>query len=239
MFERIEPRDTAVDRCAHRLRRAILGGELEPGEKLPAERRLAEQFGVNRVTVRGALAQLATHQLLRVRQGSGYVVRDFREAGGPDLIAALAELASGDELATMAADLLFVRRQLARGVLERLATLPVVDTEPVSRAIAKFAEVVASRAGVGELAQADLAIVAALLDITKSPVLRLCMNPVQRVLMALRPLREAIYAEPEGNVLGWQALLAWLETRDEGAIPVVLEALAERDRHTVSTLAAS
>src|SRR5690606_17342196 len=98
LFEPIAPRESAVETCARTLRRAIIEGKIPVGSRLPPERKLAESFGVNRVTVRGALAQLATSRLLSVRQGSGYVVRDFREEGGPDLIAGLAELAAGKQL---------------------------------------------------------------------------------------------------------------------------------------------
>ena len=41
-----------------RLRAAILAGDLAPGEALPAERALAERFGVNRHAVREALKRL-------------------------------------------------------------------------------------------------------------------------------------------------------------------------------------
>lgn len=45
-----------------------------PGGKLPAEGRLAERFGVNRHTVRRALAALAERGLVRAVQGSGTYV---------------------------------------------------------------------------------------------------------------------------------------------------------------------
>jgi DNA-binding FadR family transcriptional regulator len=236
MFERIQPRESAVDTCARALRRAIMGGDLSPGERLPPERKLAESFGVNRVTVRGALAQLANSRLVSVRQGSGYVVRDFRLEGGPDLIAGLAELASGKELATIAGDLLFVRRHLARAVLTRLADKRSVKKQAIAEAVGAFAEAVARNADVDELARADLAIVRALLDATGSPVLRLCMNPVQQVLARLPRLREAIYGEPEGNLIGWRALLAWLDLRDLGILDVIVQELENRDEATVAKL---
>ena len=85
--EPLPPRSSAVDACADALRRAIVGGDLAVGARLPPERTLAGQFGINRVTVRSALARLARERLLTVRQGSGYVVQDYRRHAGPDLIA--------------------------------------------------------------------------------------------------------------------------------------------------------
>ena len=47
------------------LRDAILGGRFSPGDKLPPETRLAEQFGVSRPTIREALGSLVTAGLIR------------------------------------------------------------------------------------------------------------------------------------------------------------------------------
>lgn len=53
------------------LRQAILEGAYAHGEKLPAERQLAEAFGASRTTVRIALSQLEEERLLVRRVGSG------------------------------------------------------------------------------------------------------------------------------------------------------------------------
>jgi DNA-binding FadR family transcriptional regulator len=53
------------------LRQAILEGAYAHGEKLPAERQLAEAFGASRTTVRIALGQLEEERLLVRRVGSG------------------------------------------------------------------------------------------------------------------------------------------------------------------------
>lgn len=54
----------------------IKEGELGPGNRLPTEQELAEQFGVNRHTVRRALSLLAEKELIRTEQGSGSYVRE-------------------------------------------------------------------------------------------------------------------------------------------------------------------
>jgi DNA-binding FadR family transcriptional regulator len=55
---------------ADQIRRAILGGKLTEGERLPPERELAEQFGVSRVSVRDALRALEAMGLIEVRVGA-------------------------------------------------------------------------------------------------------------------------------------------------------------------------
>jgi DNA-binding FadR family transcriptional regulator len=52
------------------LRTRIVRGELKPGEKLPSEAKLMEQFGVSRPTLREAFRILETEALISVRRGS-------------------------------------------------------------------------------------------------------------------------------------------------------------------------
>lgn len=54
----------------------ILRGILRPGERLPAERDLAEKLGVSRPSLREALAQLQKSGLLAARAGAGVFVAD-------------------------------------------------------------------------------------------------------------------------------------------------------------------
>lgn len=56
---------------ARRLLDYFLSGEVEPGMRIPSERRLAESLGVGRSLVREALKSLHVLGLLEVRQGDG------------------------------------------------------------------------------------------------------------------------------------------------------------------------
>ncbi len=56
---------------ARQLRQAILDGEYAPGERLPIERELSEQFGVSRSAIRQALLILSHQGLVKVRSGAG------------------------------------------------------------------------------------------------------------------------------------------------------------------------
>ena len=70
-------RDSFWTRIATELADAIGSGIYAPGERLPSEHALAEQFGVNRHTIRRSLASLCSQGLVRITQGSGTYVEDF------------------------------------------------------------------------------------------------------------------------------------------------------------------
>ena len=61
-------------RIADAIRLDIVGGKLLRGDKLPGELALAARFGVNRHTVRHALAALASEGVVKAEQGRGTFV---------------------------------------------------------------------------------------------------------------------------------------------------------------------
>ena len=53
----------------------LISGEWRPGDKLPSETALAEQFGISRITVRQALQRLSALNLIETRLGEGSFVK--------------------------------------------------------------------------------------------------------------------------------------------------------------------
>ena len=68
------------DDISLQLQRKIISGEFPEGMKLPPERDLARQLGVNRTTIREAIRDLEQMGLLQVRQGDGIYVKDYLES---------------------------------------------------------------------------------------------------------------------------------------------------------------
>jgi GntR family transcriptional regulator len=62
------------ERVRQSIAQTLTDGTLSPGDKLPSESRLAEEFGVNRLTVRRAIEELARAGAVESRQGSGTFV---------------------------------------------------------------------------------------------------------------------------------------------------------------------
>ncbi|BEL06699.1 GntR family transcriptional regulator [Actinoplanes sichuanensis] len=65
----------AYQRIAATYRTRIASGELRPGDQLPTEHTIADQFGVARQTVRTGLSLLVTEGLIVARRPHGYFVR--------------------------------------------------------------------------------------------------------------------------------------------------------------------
>ncbi len=73
-FHALAPVARLSDRVADALAAEVRTGGLSPGDRLPTEARLAEQFGVSRTVVREAVSRLKSLGLVQSRQGSGVYV---------------------------------------------------------------------------------------------------------------------------------------------------------------------
>ncbi|MDP5325629.1 MAG: GntR family transcriptional regulator [Litorivicinaceae bacterium] len=66
----------AADAIMDQVERLILEGKVRPGQKLPSERALAEEFDVSRPTVREAIQKLEARGLVQRRHGGGTFVAE-------------------------------------------------------------------------------------------------------------------------------------------------------------------
>jgi GntR family transcriptional regulator, transcriptional repressor for pyruvate dehydrogenase complex len=120
------------EEVAARIRSLIASGELGPGQALPSERKLAEQFRVGRTVVREAIRQLEVSGLVESRHGGGNYVR---EVTVEHLVAPIATVLNGmvhlrEELVD--ARLLF-EPQMARAVAARATSEDLRGLEDIIR----------------------------------------------------------------------------------------------------------
>lgn len=81
-----------IDGAVAAIQQLITDGTLRPGDKLPIERKLADQLGVSRNSVREAVRALTTMRVLRTRQGDGTYVTSLDPALLLDTIGFVADL---------------------------------------------------------------------------------------------------------------------------------------------------
>ncbi|WP_422025163.1 FCD domain-containing protein [Roseovarius sp.] len=132
-FHRVTPEklSTAVTRQVEKL---ILRGILRPGERLPAERELADRLGVSRPSLREAIGELQEKGLLKTRAGAGIYVADVLGSAFSD---ALIQLFSEHDEAVF--DYIAFRRDLEGLAAERAARLASdTDLKVVGEVFAKM-----------------------------------------------------------------------------------------------------
>jgi len=169
----------------------ILGGSYEPGEKLPTQRALAAELGVNMAPVREAVKRLEQLELVEVRHGDAMRVRDWREHGGLDVVGHVLFRAGGLDGDTLAA--LLEARRLMLSECARLAAIRR------SAGQAKRLVEVAGRlgeAGDDAAAQAlDFAFMTELVEAAGNVVFVLILNSIRRLYFDHAELFAGIVAE--------------------------------------------
>lgn len=75
-YKKIE-RTSVPDQIFEQLKQSLIAGKWQPGESLPSEIQLAEDFGVSRMSVRAAIKKLETYGLVEVKMGEGTYVVEF------------------------------------------------------------------------------------------------------------------------------------------------------------------
>lgn len=76
-----------VDVIIRQIKELLVSGRLKPGDKLPPERKLSEQFAVGRTHVREALRKLEFYGILQTRPQSGTFVASIGVSALKSLIA--------------------------------------------------------------------------------------------------------------------------------------------------------
>lgn len=120
MFAAI-PRESLADRVYRQIGETILRGDLRSGDKLPAERVLAEKLGVNRGALREGLKRLQQADLVQVRHGGATEVRNWREHAGLEMLPLLVVSGSGEINRGAIRGIMSLRTQLAPGVARAAA----------------------------------------------------------------------------------------------------------------------
>lgn len=179
--------------------RRIFRGELPAGSRLPAERQLAVDLGVDRTTLRMAIKQLQRMNLVVVRHGSGVEVADYREKGGLDVLAAmfaLDDLPLDDGFLVEALDFwlesfsLTAARAISRMTYDDLGVLEsLIDTS------------IASVRDPDAFVESELAIQDALAKMSGSVIFRMFSNttrPLRRRILRIMPSTGDMKASLEG-----------------------------------------
>ncbi len=88
--------ESPVDKIIRQIRELITSGQLNPGDKLPPERKLAEKLGVGRSNVRDAIKKLEFYGILKTLPQSGTIVSGMGIAALEGLISDVLKIENSD-----------------------------------------------------------------------------------------------------------------------------------------------
>ena len=179
------------DQIAEQLEGMIADGTLQPGERLPAERQLAERLGISRPSLREAIRKLASKGLLSTRQGGGTFVNETLSGGLSDPLLALLKDQPNAEF-----DALEVRKELEGAAAFNAAIRATeADRERIWSSFNQMAEVQRSRVPGIEKLHIDAAFHRSIVESAHNLVLVHFMRAVQDVLEnAIRSYLDQFYA---------------------------------------------
>jgi GntR family transcriptional regulator, transcriptional repressor for pyruvate dehydrogenase complex len=155
---------------------AVLDGRYEPGERLPAQRALAADLGVNMASLREGIKRLEQLRLVDVRHGDAMRVQDWRVHSGLDI---LAYAVPADPTLTRS---LFEARRLLLTEAARLAAQRRTDDQ--ERALDELATAFAVAPDDAAAQLIDLAYMATIIDAAGNLVFQLILNSIRELYLA-------------------------------------------------------
>lgn len=214
------PRTSVPDHVFRRLVEGVLSGRYAPGERLPPQRALAADLGVNMASVREAVKRLEQLRLVETRHGDGMRVRDWRANGGLDVL--VHAVAEGDRLdAALLAEVLEARRLL---LAEAAALAAGRRSAEQAALLARLAREIGAAREDATAQGLDLAFMATVIEAARNVVLSLIANSFRDVYLQRLDLFRAIVARRAE--LDYAAVAAAIETGDPGAARAAMTALA-------------
>ena len=168
-------RSSLPDQVFRELVGAVLDGRYEPGERLPAQRALAADLGVNMASLREGIKRLEQLRLLDVKHGDAMRVRDWRVHGGLDVLA----YAAATDPHLIGA--LFEARRLLLTEAARLAADRRTDEQ--AQLLQEIAAALAAAETDQQAQLIDLAFFAALIDAAGNLVFTLILNSIRELYL--------------------------------------------------------
>jgi GntR family transcriptional regulator, transcriptional repressor for pyruvate dehydrogenase complex len=169
------PRPSVPDQVFARLCDLIVAGHYAPGDRLPTQRALAAEFGVNMASIREAIKRLEQLRLVEVRHGDATRVLDWRHSG----LDALAVLGTVDASVVRP---LFEARRLVLGPVACLAAERRSDAQ--ASELMDLAEAFGNAPDAEAAQLADWAFVSAIVEAAGNLIFQLMANSVRKFYLA-------------------------------------------------------
>ena len=213
----------AFDTICQKIRDMLAAGTLKPGDKLPAERQLAEQLGVGRSALREALRTLEASGVLVLKKGAygGAFVRE----GDPSRVALVIQDLL--YLGSISIDNLTEARLLLQDIIVRLACqrATTADLAALDKNV-DLTEKLTKESRFNERLEASVQFYQLLAAAAHNPVLSITVEAMAIILLrVLRILRSNGVSKPQTNLVAKRrAFMERLRARDADAAATELKA---------------
>lgn len=210
MFEPIK-RVSASDQVMQQIQTRIFDGTYQPGDRLPPERELSLELGVNRTTLREALKKLEHMGLLSIRHGDGTRVLDYYSNARIELLGSL--LLTQAQFNPDLIENLFDAREVVGTELARKAAQ---RRSPENLgALKEILSVLKEASEINEVQELELQFFFALAEATRNIFYVFMINSIRPVYMEFRELYAATARDP-GKVMRLQrAVVGAIEKQDD------------------------
>ncbi len=203
------------EHVANEIRKSIINGDIKPGQSLPSERTLAENFNVTRNTVREALRSLEQHRLVSVRQGARITVQDYLTTAGFEFVSELL-LSTGKENGELMIDIAgawsSIGRAMMQYTIDHVGNHSIGAMEEAIKALAK--EAAKSDCDLHTLQELDSEVHATLIRATGNQVMILLHNSIRFIYKQVVTLFEPIMKNPNQILLIYRKMLDCLKKGD-------------------------
>ncbi len=158
-------RSSLPDQVFRSLAEGVLSGRYAPGERLPPQRRLAAELGVNMASLREGIKRLEQLRLVEVKHGDAMRVTDWRTHGGLEVLVHAAQQFTAP---------LFEARRILLTQAAHLAAVRRTDEQAGTLALL----------AAGELTQwTDLAFMATVIEASGNLVFTLILNSIREIYL--------------------------------------------------------
>jgi GntR family transcriptional repressor for pyruvate dehydrogenase complex len=212
-------RTSLPEQVFRRLVGDVLGGRYAPGERLPTQRALAAELGVNLASVREGVKRLEQLRVVETRHGDGMRVRDWRAQGGLDVL--VHAVAAGGVLDPALVREVFEARRL---LLAEAAALAAGRRSGEQAALLARLAGELREAGENTAQGLDLAFMATVIEAAENLAFSLIANSIRDVYLQRLDLFRPIAERPAE--LRYGAVAAAIEARDGTAARAEMTALA-------------
>lgn len=223
MYSRVQS-SRLYEQIVEQIERLILDGKLRPGDQLPSERELAEQFSVSRTAVREAVKALREKGLVKIEAGRGTFITHGVSKALRQSLDWMVRSGEGNRLA----DLVQVRDLLEPGIAALAAEMATKhDIESLERAV----NVMDAAIDTADIyVEADLEFHLALASATQNELIPTLIDPIVDLL---REQRARIFLVEGGAQRGQyhhKCILEAIKKRDPVSARKAMQAHLEQVR---------